>query len=135
MSVRGFVMAEVLVALVVLSVAVTACLALALESLAATAEARRAEIAAGFAADLAGRTRAMPGVDWTALPEPAPCGAACTPEGLAALEFAAWRAALRTALPAGAALLAAEPDGGLLLTLAWNDTGGLPRELELGIAR
>jgi hypothetical protein len=74
-------------------------------------------------------------VDWTALPEPAPCGTTCTPEGLAALELAAWRAAVRAALPAGAALLEAEPDGGLLLTLAWNETGELARELRLGIAR
>ena len=87
------------------------------------------------AADLAGRVRAFAAVDWTVLPAPAPCPAACSPEQVAALELADWRAAVGAALPDGAALLASGPAGELLLTLAWTETGGVPRELRVGIAR
>jgi len=135
MNARGFMMIEVLVALLVSAVAVTAALALALGGFAATAEARRAELATGLAADLAGRTRALPGVDWIALPAPAECAAACTPEQLAARELADWRAAAASALPAGAGRLEAAPGGELVVTLAWEETGGSRRELRLGIAR
>jgi type IV pilus assembly protein PilV len=135
MNARGFVMIEVLVALLVSAVAVTAALALALGGFAATTEARRAEIATALAADLAGRTRALPGVDWTALPAPGECADACTPEQLAALELADWRTAAASALPAGAGLLEAAPGGTLVVALAWTETGGPRRELRLGIAR
>jgi len=135
MSARGFMMIEVLVALLVCAVAVTAALALALGGFAATAEARRAELATGLAADLAGRTRALPGVDWLTLPPPAECATACTPEQLAALELAAWRAAAATALPAGVALLEATPGGELVVTLTWAERGASHREVRLGIAR
>lgn len=135
MSGRGFTLFEVLVALLLLAVAVSSMLALALRGFAMTAEARRAEIAGALAADLAGRVRAFAAVDWTALPAPAPCATACPPEQVAALELADWRAAVATALPDGAALLAAGPGGELRLTLAWTETGGLPRELRVGIAR
>jgi type IV pilus modification protein PilV len=135
MNGRGFTMFEVLVALLLLAVAVSSVLALGLRGFAATAEARRAEVAGALAADLAGRVRAFAAVDWTALPAPAPCPAACPPEQLAALELADWRAAVATALPDGAALLASGPAGELLLTLAWTETGGVSRELRVGIAR
>lgn len=135
MSARGFSMLEALVALLLLALAVSSVLALALGGFAATAEARRAQLAAALAADLAGRVRALRPVDWTALPVAAPCAAACPPERVAALELADWRATLAAALPDGTALLAAGPGGELLLTLAWTETGGVPRELHLGIAR
>jgi type IV pilus modification protein PilV len=135
MTMRGFIMAEVLVALLVLAVAVTAALALALRGFAATAEARRAEIAAGLAADLAGRTRSLPAVDWTTLPAPAPCAPGCSPEQLAALELAAWRAAVTGALPAGAGSLQVEGTAALVVMLAWTETGGIRRELQLEIGR
>lgn len=131
---RGFTMIEILVALLVLAVAVTAALALAMGGFAATAEARRAEVAAGLAADLTGRVRVLPGVDWAALPEPFECGAACTPEQLGALEFAAWQADVAAALPAGAGSLWRTGADELALTLAWTETGGMRRELQLGIA-
>ena len=135
MNLRGFVMTEVLVALLVLAVAVTAALALALRGLAATAEARRAEAAAGLAADLAGRVRALQAVDWTALPAPADCAAGCSPEQLAALELAEWQAMVVAALPAGTGQLETAGAGGLVAVLAWTETGGVPRELRLGIGR
>lgn len=135
MSCRGFTMLEVLVALLLLALAVSSVLALALHGFATTTEARRAEIAGALAADLAGRVRAFASVDWTALPAPAPCASACLPEQAAAVELAEWRTAVAAALPDGAALLAPGPGGELLLTLAWTETGGLPRELRVGIAR
>lgn len=132
---RGFVMTEVLVALLLLTLAVTAVLALALGGFAATAEARRAEIAAGLAADLAGRTRATPGVDWTGLPAPLACGMACTPAQLAALELAAWQAAVAAALPDGTAVLETGGVGELVVTLGWAESGHPQRELRMGIGR
>ena len=134
MTVRGFTMIEILVALLVLAVAATAALALALGGFAATAEARRAEVAAGLAADLAERVRGLPDVDWDALPEPIDCGADCAPEQLGALEFAAWQTDVAAALPTGAGSLWRTGAGGLALTLEWTETGGMRRELRLGIA-
>jgi len=135
MTCRGFTLLEVLVALLLLSLAVSSVLGLALHAFATTTEARRAEIAGALAADLAGRVRTFSSVDWVALPAPAPCTAACPPEQAAAAELADWRAAVTAALPDGAALLASGPGGELLLTLAWTETSGLPRELRLGIAQ
>lgn len=135
MSMRGFTLLEVLVALLLLALGVTSVLALALGGFATTAEARRAEIAAALAADLAGRTRALAGVDWTGLPAPAPCSAACAPEVVAALELADWRAGVAAALPEGDAGLAAGPAGELLLTLGWTETSGQRRQLRVGIAQ
>jgi prepilin-type N-terminal cleavage/methylation domain-containing protein len=135
MNLRGFVMTEVLAALLVLAVAVTAALALALRGFAATAEARRAETAAGLAADLAGRMRALPAVDWTALPAPVDCGAECSPGQLAALELAEWEATVADALPAGMGQLETAGAGQLVAVLCWTETGGVPRELRLGIGR
>jgi len=135
MNVRGFVMTEILVALLVLAVAVTGTLALAAGAFASTAEARRAELAAGLASDLAGRMRALPGVDWTVLPAPGACGSACTPEQLAALEFADWRGAVSGALPAGTGSLEPGDAGALVLQLGWQEAGGARRELRLGIGR
>lgn len=135
MNCRGFTLLEVLVALLLLSLAVSSVLGLALHGFATTTEARRAEIAGALAADLAGRVRTFSGVDWVALPAPAPCTAACPPEQAAAAELADWRAAVTAALPDGAALLAPGPGGELVLTLAWTETSGLPRELRLGIAQ
>lgn len=135
MNMRGLVMTEVLVALLVLAVAVTGALALALAGFASTAEARRAEIAAGLAADFAGRTRALPDVDWNALPAADACAPECTPEQLAALELADWRAAVATALPAGEGTLQAGGETDLVVALAWLEGGRTRRELRVGIAR
>lgn len=133
MNTRGFVMLEILVALLVVAVAVTAALALALDGFRSTTEARRAQVAAALAADIAGRVRALPGVDWHALPTPAACVTACTPEQLAAEELAQWQSAADALLPDGVGLL--EPTGGgeLVATVAWTETGGSRRELSLGI--
>lgn len=135
MKSRGMVMTEVLVGLLVLGLAVTAVLALALNAFAAIGEARRTDLAAALAADLAGRVRALPAVDWTALPPALPCGAACAPAQVAALELAQWRAVVATTLPDGRAELAGGGPTQFVLTLAWTDTSAETRELSLGIAR
>ncbi|NGX15641.1 hypothetical protein [Wenzhouxiangella sp. XN24] len=135
MKLRGMVMTEVLVGLLVLGLAGTAVLALALDAFAAIAEARRTELAASLAADLAGRVRALSAVDWTTLPPALPCGAACAPEQLAALELAQWRTDVATTLPDGRAELVSGGPTQFVLTLAWTDTGAETRELSLGIAR
>jgi type IV pilus modification protein PilV len=135
MNTRGFTMVEVLVALLLIALAVATVLALALGGFAATAEARRTELAVGLSADLAGRTRALPTVDWTALPAPAPCAVPCPPERYAALELSDWQANVAAALPAGAGLLATGAGGELVLTISWTETGGDRRELRMGIAR
>lgn len=133
MNAHGFTMTELLVALLVTAVAVTAALALALGGFAAAGEARRAEIAAVLAADLAGRIQVLPAIDWTALPEPVACGLACTPEQLGALEFADWQAAVAAALPAGVGSLRAAGADELVVMLDWTETGGLQRQWQLGI--
>lgn len=135
MNTRGFAMVEVLVAMVVAALGLGAALAMALGGLAATAEARRADLAAMMAADLAGRIRALPGADWTALPEVAECGTDCTPAQLAALEYQAWRQALRSGLPGANAQLEAGADGAVLLSLAWPESGATTRSLLLEIHR
>lgn len=135
MNRRGFVMTELLVALLVLAVAVTAALALALRGFASTAEARRADIAAGLAADLAGRMRSLQAVDWTVLPAPADCTAACSPQQLAALELADWQAMVAAALPAGTGQLETAGMGDFVAVLGWTETGDVRRELRLGIGR
>ena len=134
MNARGFVLMEILVALLVLALMVTGSLALALGSLGATAEARRAELAASLAGDLAGRIRVLPGVDWTTLPAIGACEADCTPEQLAAREMADWRALLEATLPDARASLAATAPGQLRLELEWSETGGERRRLQLGMA-
>jgi type IV pilus assembly protein PilV len=134
-STRGFAMIEVLVALFLAAVGLYAGLWLALGGLASTAEARRADIAAVLAADLAGRIRALAAVDWTALPDPIPCGSGCSPIQLAAIELADWLAAVETSLPGGTADLAPGGDASLALSLSWTETGGAPRELRLEIAQ
>lgn len=133
LNVRGHSMIEILVALLVMAVAVTAALTLALGGFAATSEARRAEVAAGLAADLAGRVQVLPGIDWTALPAPVACGASCTPEQLGALELADWHESVSAALPTGSGSVRAADSGDLVVTLAWTETGGVQRELQLGI--
>lgn len=133
MNARGFTMTELLVALLVMAVAVTAALALALGGFAATVEARRAEVAAVLAADLAGRIQVLPTVDWTALPEPVACGLACTPEQLGALEFAEWQTVAAAALPAGVGSLRAAGADELVVMIDWTETGGLQRQWQLGI--
>lgn len=134
MNARGFVMMEILVALLVLALVVTGTLALALGSLATTAEARRAELAASLAGDLAGRLRVLPGVDWTTLPATAACDDDCAPEQLAAQEMADWLALLEATLPDASASLAATAPGQLGLELEWSETGGERRRLRLGMA-
>ena len=134
MSARGFVMTEVLVSLLLLGLAVAGMLGLALGGFAATAEARRAQQAGMLAADLAGRIRALPGVDWTALPEPTSCAGGCSPDALAALELSEWRDRLEQQLPGAAGSLAVLPTGVLALELEWTATGGEQRALRLGLA-
>jgi len=134
MSARGFVMTEVLVSLLLLGLAVAGMLGMALGGLAATAEARRAQQAGMLAADLAGRMRALPGVDWTALPEPASCAGGCSPEALAALELSERRTRLEQELPDAKGSLAALGAGVIALEIEWTATGGEQRALRLGLA-
>jgi type IV pilus modification protein PilV len=131
MKARGVAMTEVLVALALLAVALTGALALALRGYALTSEARRAEQAAALAADLAGRMRALPRVDWTDLPAATPCAPACAPETLAALEFEDWQALATMTLPGSAATLEPGMSGAVMLTLGWSESGGVLRELSL----
>jgi Tfp pilus assembly protein PilV len=128
-------MVEVMVAMAVAALGLGLALAMALGGLAATGEARRADLASVLAADLAGRMRALPGVDWTALPAPAECGADCDPPQLAALEFANWQASLRRQLAGAEVQLDASPQGTVLLSLAWLESGATRRSLELEIHR
>jgi type IV pilus modification protein PilV len=130
MRTRGVAMTEVLVALALLAVALTGALALALRGYALTSEARRAEQAAALAADLAGRMRALPRVDWSDLPAATACVPSCTPEALAAVEFKDWQALAAMTLPGAAATLQPGSGGALRLTLGWNESGG-PREVLL----
>ena len=133
MNARGFAMTEVLVALVVLGMALTGGLGLALEGFATTLEARRAQQAAALAADLAGRFASLPGMDWTSLPGAAPCAPGCSPEQLAALELGRWREQLAATLPRATGTLESTAAGVLLLRLEWTETGGMPRRLEMGM--
>ena len=133
MNARGFAMTEALVALAVFGVALTGSLGLALEGFATTLEARRAQQAAGLAADLAGRIAALPGVDWHALPAAVPCEPACSPVQRAALELAQWRQLLGDTLPRPSATLAPGAAGSLLLRLEWGETGGAMRGFDLEI--
>lgn len=134
MNARGMIMAEVLAALLVMGVALTGSLALALAAMAELGEARRAQVAVVLAADLAGRVRALPAADWTALPAPGPCGSPCPVEVLAAQEYADWATLLAVALPGAAASLAAGPHGGPVLALEYPERGGAMRLLQLGLA-
>lgn len=132
---RGMAMTELLVALLVLALLVSAALALSLAGYAATAESRRAEIAAQFGADLAERVRAIAGVDWSALPAGGPCSSPCTPERLAAQQLAEWREAVAASLPAGSGSLETGMAGEAVAVVKWSDSGGLDREFRLGIGR
>lgn len=127
-------MVEVLVAVTVTAAGLGAALGLALASFAATAEARRAELAAMLAADLAGRVRALDAVDWTSLPEPQPCQPDCRPDELAALEFAEWLGRVTSALPDSEARLTRDDPEVVLLSLRWRETGGAARELRVEVA-
>jgi type IV pilus assembly protein PilV len=133
--VRGFSIAEVLVALAVLAVMVTLAMALSLHAFAANGEARRAELAALLAADLAERVRAIAGVDWSALPAPSACDSACPPDRLAAAELSAWREMVATALPAGAGELEIGAGDALSVVLSWAERGGERRAFRLEIGR
>jgi prepilin-type N-terminal cleavage/methylation domain-containing protein len=135
MSSRGFAMSEVLAALAVLGVIVAGNLGLALGGLGATLEARRAQRAVAMAADLAGRVRALPSVDWAALPAAGACPDPCAPEQLAAAEWAAWSEHVAEALPGGAAELAPDGAGALVLSIRWQEQGGEQRVLRLGMPR
>lgn len=135
MRLRGFVMMEVLVALFLVGLAVSGALSLALGGFGATAEARRAQQATLLASDLAGRIRALPGVDWTALPEPGTCVGGCSPEALAALELLQWRARLEESLPDATGSLAAASTGAIALQLEWTASGGERRALRVDLAR
>lgn len=133
MSARGFAMMEVLVAMVVAALGLGLALAMALGGLSATNEARRADLATVLAADLGGRMRSVPGVDWTALPAPVECGGDCAPLELAALELADWLQALHLQLAGAEVQLDAGPQGAVLLSLSWLESGAIRRSLELEI--
>lgn len=135
MKSQGFAMTEVLVALAVTAVGLGAAVGLALAGYATTAEARRAEVASALAADLAGRMRALATVDWLALPAPLDCGSDCAAVQLAALELAEWQAIVRTSLPGASARLEAAEEDRLAITLGWTETGNVPRELRVEVAR
>jgi prepilin-type N-terminal cleavage/methylation domain-containing protein len=133
MNARGFAMVEVLVAMVVAALGLGLALAMALGGLGATTEARRADLATVLAADLGGRMRAVPGVDWTALPAPVECGENCGPPELAALELADWLKALHLQLADPEVQLDAGPQGAVLLSLSWLESGATRRSLALEI--
>jgi len=135
LSARGFAMSEVLVALLVVAVAVSCALALALGGLVGTAEARRAELATMLAADLAGRVRSLADVDWTALPGTSGCTSPCTPEQLAAEELDRWRNLVRDDLPSGSGELESGEGGELTASVRWEERAGEQREFRLGIGR
>ena len=133
MSGRGFAMTEVLVALAVLGVIVAGNLGLALGGLSATLEARRAQQAVALATDLAGRIRALPAAEWTALPAAGACEAPCAPEQLAAAEWASWSLRLEADLPGATADLAPDGTSALVLSIRWPERGGETRLLRVGI--
>lgn len=133
MSARGFAMTEVLAALAVIGVVVTGNLGLALGGLGATLEARRSQQAVALAADLAGRMRALPVVDWSTLPAAGPCVAPCAPEQVAAAELVAWSRQLEAALPEAAAELQRAGPEAMVLQLRWRESDGAMRSLGVGI--
>lgn len=133
MRAQGFAMTEVLAALAVVGLVVTGNLGLALGGLGATLEARRSQQAVALAADLAGRMRAIPGVDWTALPAAGPCAAPCTPEQVAATELATWGRQLEAALPGGEAELQRAGADVVVLQLRWIEGDDETRTLRVGM--
>lgn len=134
MNARGLAMTEVLVGLLLTGVALTAAAALALGALAEVGEARRTQVAAALATDLAGRVRTLPGADWSALPAPGPCPDPCPVAQLAAQAYAEWTALLAAELPDSSATLAMGAHGGPVLLLQYPDRGGALRALELALA-
>jgi hypothetical protein len=81
---------------------------------------------------MAGRVRALPGVDWTAVAPGAPCGGACSPDALAAAELGEWRREVMGRLPDAEAALEAA-GGALVVVVRWSGRGGDPSELRLGV--
>lgn len=126
-------MTEVLAALAVVGIVVTGNLGLALGGLGATLEARRSQQAVALAADLAGRIRVLPTIDWTALPAAGPCAAPCAPEQVAAAELAAWTRQLQDALPGAEAELHRAGAAALVLQLRWREGDDETRALSVGI--
>ena len=129
---RGIALVEVLVAILLAGLAVTTGLGLALRGLADTVEARLRQQAIELAADMAGRVRALPGVDWTAVAPGAPCGGACSPDALAAAELGEWRREVMGRLPDAEAALEAA-GGALVVVVRWSGRGEEASELRLGV--
>ena len=130
---RGIALIEVLVAILLAGLAVTTGLGLALRGLADTVEARLRQQAIELAADMAGRVRALPGVDWTAVAPGAPCGGTCSPDALAAAELGEWRGEVIARLPDAEAMLQAAAGGALVVVVRWSGRGGEASELRLGV--
>jgi type IV pilus assembly protein PilV len=130
---RGIALVEVLVAILLAGLAVTTGLGLALRGLADTVEARLRQQAIELAADMAGRVRALPGVDWTAVAPGAPCVGACSPDALAAAELGEWRKEVIGRLPDAEAALQAAAGGALVVVVRWSGRGGESSELRLGV--
>ena len=130
---RGIALVEVLVAILLAALAVTTGLGLALRGLSDTVEARLRQQAIELAADMAGRVRALPGVDWTAVAPGAPCVGACSPEALAAAELGEWRGEVIARLPAAEAALQSAAGGAFVVVVRWSGRGGEPSELRLGV--
>ena len=127
----GFTLAEVLVALAVLSVGLLGAAALAVDTVRAQHRALLRSEAQRLASDLAERMRGnragLPA--YQAPPAEAGCVSTaaparrCTPEELARHELMEWRAALRRALPGGRGALVLAPAGApvrFAITVHWR---------------
>ena len=122
----GFTLVEVLVALIVLSIGMLGIAALYLESLRASRQALVRTEAVVLASDIADRIRA------NRAPENAyDCGGTCEAGegiGLAITDINAWRTAVATQLPGGAASItfaaaAANAPNIYLVTVSWTEIG------------
>jgi type IV pilus modification protein PilV len=130
---RGFAMIEVLVALLVASLTLTAGLGLALRGLADIADSVHRQAAADLAADLAGRIGALSAAAWDGTAAGTACTAACLPGALAAAELGEWQAEVAARLPEGAGSLRAAAGGALEVVVAWTDRSDEAAELRLAV--
>lgn len=127
---RGFMLIEVLVSLLLLSLGVSAWLSAQAGALRQSRVNQHLNLAMVLAADLAERLRASPGqAQAMASALPAAAAATCSLGSCAAADWAAadaaqWRIGLQQALPQGSAQLQIDATGRSgLLTLVWREPG------------